>query len=281
MPTYDEEAGTITFDDCVVTVENFDPTTGVGVLIITPGGGLGSIPTFAQGLPGLPPEITIISHEVDPDDDLPGTNPAKTVVDPGGAGEASQITYDWYVHSGDKGDEGDMVILTATDLDDGGSPTAGYLVAVNADEDGVELIAPPVGGQYWPAAITSKSSNNTSPHQLAAVTVPAQPFDWRPRVFAQAIIGGSSDTRVDLVARVADAASGDQVGYAYGMAGVTPPPLILVPGVPTGSVSTYGKVAAGVSATIYLRAEQKAASSNNWSVSNSTVTYYVEVAKIP
>jgi hypothetical protein len=103
-------------------------------------------------------------------------------------------------------------------------------------------------------------------------------------VFAYTVVTGSSDTRVDLVARLNDPASGDQVGYSKGIAGATPPPNVLIPSAPAGSSipGNYGKVSAGSAATIYLRAEQKAATSSAWSTPASPDTsFWVEVMPLP
>ena len=44
----------IEFTGTVRVVNGFNPDTGVAYLILTPDGGVGSLPFLAQGLPGLP-----------------------------------------------------------------------------------------------------------------------------------------------------------------------------------------------------------------------------------
>lgn len=277
----------IEFEGVVRVVNGFNPDTGVAYLILTPNGGTGSIPFLAQGLPGLPPVFDSVTvEEVDPDDPLPTPNPVVTTVSTGGSGIASHYTLKFYIHKGQVGATGQNQIGTASDLATTpalGSGTNGYTLVYRSSDGKWVPTAQKVGDQYVPAVINATAFNATSPRLLASVTVPAQPFDWRPKAFASTVVTGSSDTRVDLVARLNDQASGDQVGYAKGVAGAAPPPLVMIPAAPAGSAipGTYAKVLAGNAATIYLRAEQKAPSSGSWSTPASPdTTFWVEVSPL-
>lgn len=277
----------IQFEGTVKVVNGFNPDTGVAYLILTPNGGTGTIPFLAQGVPGLPPEFDSITvEEVAPGDSLPSPNPVKTLVSAGGSGVASHYNLKFYVHKGATGATGVNTISTSTDLAPTpalGSETNTYTL-IYRHSDGLWVpTAQKVGNQYIPSAIASTAHDNTPNRVLASVSVPAQPFDWRPRVFGQTVVTGSADTRVDLVARVDNAASGDQVGFAKGVAGASPPPHTLIPAAPAGSAvpGGYGKVLAGSPTTVYLRAEQKAASAGSWSTPAApNTTFWVEVGPL-
>lgn len=274
----------IEFDGTVKVINGFNPDTGVAYLILTPRGGTGMIPFLAQGLPGASPVFDSITVEmVDPGTPLPSPNPVKTLVSAGGPGTASHYNLKFYVHKGAQGDPGANAISEATDLADTpalGSATDKYTL-VYRNSDGLWVpTAQMVGNQYVPGAISSTAFDATPNRVLASVAVPPQPFAWRPRVFASTVVTGSADTRVNLYARINDAAAGDQIGYAKGLAGAAPPPMVMIPAAPAGSAipGSYGRVAASAAATIYLRAEQKAASSNSWSTPASPdTTFWVEI----
>lgn len=274
----------IEFDGTVKVINGFNPDTGVAYLILTPKGGTGAIPFLAQGLPGLPPVFDNITvEEVDPGDPLPSPNPVRTLVSAGGPGVASHWNLKFYIHSGATGSTGTYSISGAADLASTpalGSGTNTYqLIYRNSDNLWVPQ-AQKVGNQYVPATLSNTAYDATPNRVIGSVSIAAQPFDWRPRVFASTIVTGSSDTRVDLVARLDDPASGDVVGYSKGIAGAAPPPMVLIPAAPPGSAlpGSYAKVTAGNAATVYLRAEQKAASSNPWSTPGYPgTTYWVEI----
>lgn len=271
------------------TVTNgFNPDTGVAYLILTPDGGVGELPFLATGDSGLPPVFDQISVvEVDPAQALPSPNPVVTMVSAGGSGVASHYTMTFYLHKGDTGSAGDTSISTAIDLASTpalGAGTDGYiLVYSNANSDWTPT-APKVGSQYIPAAIAATAFNTASTRLLASVSVPAQPFNWRPRCFGQSLVQGSLDTQINLVARLNDADSGDQVAFGAGITGIlTSQQVVLMPASPGGSnvPGNYGLVAAGASATIYFRAEQRAPSILGWSTpADPQTTFWVEVAPL-
>ena len=279
----------IVFDGTIRVVNGFNVDSGVCYLVLTPSGGTGTLPFLAEGQPGLPPVFDSVSViEVDPADNLPTPNPVVTVVDPGGAGIAAHYTMTFYLHKGATGDQGQNEISTATDL--GTSPALGaatnaYILVYDATNSIWVPTSQKVGNSYIPTTLASTAFNTASPRTLTTVAIPAQPFDWRPKCFGQVTVTGSSDTRVDLYARINDPASGDQVGYSKGLAGAAPPVNVMIPAAPVGSAvggaGTYGRVLAGQPATIYLRAEQKAASSSSWSTSGAPdSTFWVDVSPL-
>ncbi|AEJ93982.1 minor tail protein [Mycobacterium phage Thibault] len=277
------DGANITFDGRVTVVNGFNPDTGVAYLVLTPEGGFGELPFFSAGTPGLPPEFTEIKMTpVDPDDPLPTPNPVVTVVDPGGPGLPSKFKLEFFVHKGDKGDDGTLTIGSAEDL--AASPALGtgtdkYTLVYRASDGMWVPTAQKVGNMYVSSAIAATAFNSTSVRGLSSISIAAQPFDWYPEVYAQTQVTGSADTRVDLVARLNDAASGAMVGFSKGLVGTTPPPNVVIPAFSVSSA--LPKVLAGNAATIYLRAEQQAATSNSWSTPASpATTFCVKVAPL-
>ncbi|QZD97911.1 minor tail protein [Mycobacterium phage Beem] len=277
------DGANITFDGRVTVVNGFNPDTGVAYLVLTPEGGFGELPFFSAGTPGLPPEFTEIKMTpVDPGDPLPTPNPVVTVVDPGGPGLPSRFKLEFFVHKGLKGDTGSLVIANAEDL--AASPALGgetdkYTLVYRASDGMWVPTAQKVGNMYVSPNIAATAFNSTSVRALSSINIPAQKFDWYPEVFAQTQVTGSADTRVDLVARLNDAASGAMVGFSKGLVGTTPPPNVVIPAFSVSSA--LPKVLAGNAATIYLRAEQQAATSNSWSTPASpATTFCVKVAPL-
>lgn len=259
-------------------VNGFDPSTGVVYLVGTPDGGTGGLPFGTQGESGLSPTLNFTLEEVDPDDDLPDPNPDVTLTSEGAAGQRNVYDITLYVHKGAKGDSSTFELLSATDLT--GALTDEYVLAKKTGAGEVYFIPQRVGDQYIGTPVST--SGATTGRTLASVSIPAQPFDWRPRVFATTTVSGTTNTRVNLYARVGNATDGHQVGFAKGIAGATPPPLVLIPAAPSGSdiPGDYGRIAAGATSIVYLRAEQQAATSDSWATTDVDTTLWVEVAPL-
>lgn len=279
----------IEFSGNIKVVNGFNPDTGVAYLILTPDGGVGALPFLAQGLPGLPPVFDSISVvEVAPATPLPTPNPVVTTISPGGNGVASHLALTFYIHSGATGATGSNTISTATDIDlttPLGVATNGYTLIYNSTSG--KWVPTPTSitasDTYPSPLIAATSNNNASPRILTQVNVPALPFNWRPRCFGGTTVNGALLTRVDLIARLNDSTSGDQVGYSKGQQGAAPPPNILIPGYPGGSSApgSFGRVLAGNAATIYLVAEQKSNTNGSWSTPASPDTWFqVEVQPV-
>jgi len=281
---------TISITDANIEVVNgLNEQTGVAYILITPEGGVGSLPFMAQGLPGSPtlfPSITMV--EIDPLVALPDPNPLAVLIDAGGAGVPAKYSLEFYVHKGSTGIAGSPSIALASDLAAApvlGVDTEKFTILYRSSDSKWVPTAQKVGDAYVPGTIAATAYDSTSPRLLASIAIPALPFDWRPRVFAQTVITGSdgaTPTRVDLVARLNDAASGARLGYGKGLIGANAVGVqtVLLPtylhneAVP----GAYAKVAALAPATIHLRAEQVAASSSSWSTPASPdTTFVVEV----
>lgn len=276
----------ITFDgndmvwDGTVRFTNYsDPSTGVVTAIFTPAGGVGNLPALVAGAPGLSPIIdSVTTHQVDPSQPLPAST--ISVVSPGGPGVASHVTFDLYVYTGQAGAPGtNGTLVGCSDLT--GTPADGYIIQFDGPTAKPKWVASRIGGFYIPSAISSTSGNG-NPRTLCSMTIPAQPFDWRPLVMGYTIVSGTANTRVDLVCRINDPNTGDRCGYCHGITGVTDRPMLIPawgssPAPGTSTQNTYGRVTAGNSANIYFIANQVASTGDAWATTNTTTNFSVKV----
>lgn len=247
------------------------PGSNMFLAVAGPDGGSGNFPAIAKGDPGDTPTIdTSINLTALDADDVTADSASFTETSPG----VYQLNLT--LHKGPQGDDGDTVI----DPTDFGTPAAKKILVVNSAADGFEYQSQLVGDRFIPATISNTPSGNTS-YTLCSVAVAGQGFDWRPVVSGQTLVtGAGADVRVDLIARLNDAAAGNIVGRGFGVAGIGPAPVVLSSGPPAGSASTYDKVAAGAAATIYLRAERQTGT-DTFTTSGSTTTFSVRVCPIP
>lgn len=252
-------------------------TTGVATLTLTPDVGVSNLPALVSGDPGLPPTLRDVTVNQVP---YGSAAPASTwsLVTAGSPGVASVYDLTLYVNSGQQGPAGTVAISSATDLS--GTPTDKYTLVYNSALAKWKVSPMLAGDIYEPSTISSYSGNAASAI-LATLTVPAQPFDWRPEVSGYAIAGGTVNTRVELNCRLNNSTSGDQVGYAPGVTGAAPPPMTLVRTTGPGGSNVFGKVSAGSAATIYFIAKQTAATTDAWNVNSSNCRFSVKVNAIP
>lgn len=251
---------------------DFDPETQAFLAIAVPDGGILNYPALVKGDDGDTPvldnvvNLTVLEHD-DPTADFASLS------------EPTPNVYELNLSTrkGPPGDDGNTVL----DVDDFPDSAPGQVITVDGDGTGFELTSPKVGDSYWPASIANTPSGNPS-YTLCSVGIEAQPFDWRPEVSGWCVVTGTgSDVAVNLIARLDDAAAGNIVGMAYDrIGGVSPPTHTLVDGPPTGSADGYNRVAAGVAATIYLRAERRSGT-ETFTTSNTTTRFKVKVAAIP
>lgn len=280
------DGNTLIFDGTVTITNATDISTGVATLMLTPSGGVGSLPALATGGPGLPPVFDSVTATT-----LAAGSTATasiTQVSPGGAGVASHYTLALGIPQGAAGTAGSFTISNATDLE-GGPPsgtTDGYIMKwVNADNKW-KIVAQLCGDTANATSFTS-ASGNASPQTLCTVNIPAQPFDWRPQVTGFAVPTGTANTNVDLICRLNNATTGDQVGYGKGItgagsSGIPAIPVTLVEsfGSAIGSGS-YGRVTKGNSATLYFQAIQTAATTDAFSVPASSCSFTVKIDPVP
>lgn len=279
------------WDGKLFVEKNYDPETGIAVFFIAPPGGRASVPHMAKGPRGFTPIVdpTVIVTEIEHDSPDPVTS-SWAIIDPGDEETPPTIQETRTVRKAVPGDPGDFTMLDATDLV--GSPLAGYLPIYVADTGlalggaanstpGALWTPPKIGGVYWPEEIASVADGDNS-KTLCPIPIPPQPFAYWPEAVGQSQVTGTGpNVRVDIIARVGNEFSGNEVARAFGRSGVTPPTHVLVEGPPAGSVSTYGRVAVNTAATVFVRAERQPGSSDSFSIPAEASRYCVKVHPLP
>ena len=254
---------------------DWDPSSNMFLAVAAPDGGLGSFPGLVQGDPGATPDIdTAINFTVLPDGD-PTPNSASWT-------EISANTYrlNLALHEGPKGDAAAFNLVDADDLT--GTLAAGKIIVGNSASDGFEYASQKVGDEYWPALINNTPTGNSA-YTLCQVSVPPQPFAWRPQVAGWCVITGTGDdVQVDLVARLDDQGAGKVLGRGRGKIGQNADgaSTILSSGPPAGSAADYNKIAAGAAATIFFRAERQSGA-QTFSTVGSATAFSVRVCPAP
>jgi hypothetical protein len=279
MPYTVNSDGSITWQGTVTFSASSDPfATGVATLTLTPSGGVSNLPALVNGDPGLPPTFRNVTvHQV-----AYGTTPpasTSTLVSPGGPGVASVYDLDLYVNSGQQGAAGtNAAVLAASDVVVTGIAD-GWTLVYNASTSKLVAQQPKrVIGPFISSSITAYNGNAAST-TVASIGVPAQPWAWRPRVHAHFYVTGTANTHIDALVRLNDPSAGDIVGMALGLTGAVSDRLIVGQhfGAAVSGTSTYGQVAAGASATLYLLASQTASTSDNWQTLATNGQFVVEV----
>lgn len=255
---------------------NFDPDSNMFIAVAAPSGGLGNFPALVKGDPGFAPTFNTPTLHALEHGDPTADSIAFTLVTPGTALAGPVYHCDVYLHKGEPGDDGTMVLLDASDLT--GTPLAGRIMVVNSTATGMEFVAQKVGDRYLPASINSTPSGNAN-YTLCPVGIPAQPFDWRPEVVGQTVVAGTgTNVRVDLLARLSSEAGGNVVARCFGVASTER--LMLCSAPPAGSNDAFDRVAAGTAVTIYMRVERQSGS-DTFTTSASTTSCAVRVRPIP
>lgn len=266
--------------------KNWTPESGVFIAVAPPGG-IANFPAAIQGERGFTPTFRNVDVVELTWDDPTAASATWTLITPGTATAAPVFDLELTLHAGEPGDDGTMTLLGASDLDDGGDPTAGYIFRVNPDGDGVELVAQHVGNTYWPTTV-SVLSNVTGANALAQVTIPGQVGKWRPKAQGQQIISPDGpDVQMDLVARLGGtgtgtgATDGQVIARGQGLAGGAPQNLVLSPSPPVGSTAGFGEVAAGGSGTvIFFRLEQVGSGTNTCDTISGRALFSVDVTPV-
>jgi hypothetical protein len=254
---------------------DWDPNSNMFIAVAAPDGGLGSFPGLVQGDTGPAPTIDPAINFTA----LPAGDPTPD------SASWSEISTDVYklnlaLHKGEKGDAAAFDLADADDLV--GTPAAGRILVVNTAANGFEYAAQKVGDEYWPATINNTPSGNSA-YTLCQVSIPGQPFAWRPEVSGWCVITGTgADVQVDLVARLNDQAAGKILGRGRGQIGQNTEgsSTVLVSGPPSGSVADFNKVAAGSATTIFFRAERQSGSQTFTTV-GTAAAFSVRVRPVP
>ncbi|MBU8819963.1 minor tail protein [Mycobacterium phage Raymond7] len=253
-----------------------DPSTGMAVIMLRQDGGIASgIVGVEKGDPGVPPNfdpdipVTELAH----DDPTPASG-TWTQISPPSGDDPGVWQMSLSLHGPAPAEAGGGSIPTPADF---GGGTAGQVLAVNSDADEFEIVDQKIPEVFYPGEIDNVGSGNVNA-TLCPISIPARP--WARRVRAQGytvVTGEAADVRVDLVARLKNESGGNIVGHCIGIAATER--LMFAPGKPInpGTVSdSYDILAAGESATLYVRLERKAGSST-YTASASASMFSAEV----
>lgn len=266
-----------------VTVTNAtDLSTGVCTLQLTPQGGVGILPFLAQGNPGMPalisPTVTVTTLTAGA-----SATASLTQTSAGGPGTNSQYTLALGLPRGAAGASGTMTIGGAAVS---GTNTDQYTL-IYSTADSEWIISPQLIGDTFQATSFTAASGNSSPQNLASITVPAQLFNWRPDVKGSGTPTGTANTHVDLRCVVGNPTSGQQVGYGTGLTGagsgsIPALPITLQQAFGGAISGGYGVINAGSAATFYFQAIQTATTTDSFSVPTTPNMYFtVKVDPIP
>jgi hypothetical protein len=254
---------------------DWDPSSNMFIAVAAPDGALGNFPFAIKGDDGLPASFVAGTFTA-----LAATDPTPDsfAVVPAGLNSAGGPAYAINValHKGADGASGTSVLVPSAY----GTPVSKRMLIVNPTADGFIYQPQLIGDRYIPAAIVGVPSGNPL-YTLCPVPVPAQLFDWRPEVSGYcAITGTGPNVSVDLIARLnATDTSAPEVGRATGAVGVGPTTLVLSSGPPAGSADAYDRIAAGATATIYLRTERQSGS-DTYTTAAATTRFKVRVMPI-
>lgn len=238
------------------TLIEVDPAGQTYFLVGTPQGGVGNVGPLVKGDPGKHTEFqTVIDFTPLAHDDPTPSSASVVEVVPGDDNTSQVVKLALALHEGEPGQDG----TTSIDLDAlGGTVAAGRPLVVNAAADGIDAVAPWVGGMHWPASLSNAPGGTSSTFTIGTITVAAGTYlrDWRPLIAAGChVTGSSADLRVDLVARLG-ASNGPEIGRCSGLVGAADR-LVLISGPEAGAADSVNRVAAGAAATIYLVAEKQ------------------------
>lgn len=255
--------GSVTFNGSVWFPAAFNNASGAGIVVFGPGGGRASFPGVQPGPPGPAVKFTFQMIPVAYGTPLPSPNPEVVETEWDSNGDPVALSLTFYNWAGPPGQDGQTTISQVLG---GVTAAAGYMIGWDPDSGQAQWQPVPVGNWYYATGITASASNTNSQKQIGAIQVPAQLQAWWPEVQAQANVIGAVDTRVDLVARVGGTA-GQICAYGFGNPGASPGTVYAIAsGLGPGSANI---VPAGQAATIYLYAENKTSSANQWSTTAS------------
>lgn len=250
---------------------DWDASSQMFIAVAAPTGGLGSFPALVKGDKGDTPTLDSIDFTALEADDPTPDSASWTETSPG----VFKLTL--VLHKGPQGVAGDTTVTPS----DFGTPIARRIPVVADDLSTFSLQPQLVGDRYVPGGFNSTPSGNPN-YTLATVSIPAQPFDWRPAVEGQCFIKKNyNGTVVDLIARLNNETSGAILGRScmssYGYWEQT---VVLSGAPPAGASDSYDKVSAGYAATVYLRAERQSGSGTFTTDATST-NFCVRVCPIP
>lgn len=278
-----QNGNSFTWDGTVTVTNATDLTTGVATLMLTPAGGIGTLPVLAQGVPGSPALFDSVSVTT-----LTAGSQATasiTQVSSGGSGTSSHYTLQLGIPVGAVGTQGPYTIAGATDFS--GTPTNGNTLVFNGTTGKWTVASQSSGNNTYSAQSFTAASGNSGTVTLATLNIPAQSFNWLPTVSGNAVPTGTINTTVNLRCLLNNPTTGQQVGYGWGYTGAGS--NIFLPALPVTLLTVYGGditggygvVSAGQAATLYFQAVQTSTTTDSWSIPTNTMNFTVQVNAIP
>lgn len=248
---------------------DWDPSSNMFIAVAAPDGGLGNFPALVKGENGDTPDIDLaVNLTALAWDDATPESADFTKTD--------DTTYqlNLTMRNGAPGADG----TTTLDPTDYGTPLAGRLLRVKSDLSGFEYTPMLVGDRIpAPSTIAHVPSGNAG-YTVVALGFDAQPFDWRPEIEGQTVItytGANCTTdflaRLSTVGTINGETAGPMVAFGYGLPGPNPCIPVLSNAIPAGSSSTYDKVLAGNTATVYVRTERRGGTDSYITSADTTI----------
>jgi len=271
-----------------VTVTNFtNPTNGVCTLVLTPSGGVGSLPALAAGTPGLPPTVTLgsvttLSPGAAATASLTLTGGSGTTTNSSGQliGNGNQPSYTLAlgIPQGAAGATSTFALGNATDVS--GTAAKGLVpVVTGTSPTAFTLESLYNNAVYNPSSTFSNVSQSgyASSYPMTSVPIPAGlPFSYVPLVFAGCTAVGTANTVINLTATLGS--GGSVIAADYGLASTPTQKLRLAPsfaGV-VGVSPFFGRVStvngSTPQTTIYINLSQSVSGiSDAWTVAASSM----------
>jgi hypothetical protein len=253
---------------------DWDPSSNMFIAVSAPTGGLGNFPALVKGDTGPAITLDTVVNLTVLDYTDPTPNSASLTLLGG-----NDYQFNLTMHAGQPGTSGTATLNPSAY----GTPTPGHFLVVDPTNTTFVYQAQMVGDRFVPSVINAAPAGNPA-FTLAAVSIPAQNFAWRPQVSGQCVISGTGggNQQTNLVARLNNASSGNIVGQGFGPSGLNSSgyPTPLSAGPPAGSVTAYDQVVAGATSVVYLRAERQSGT-DTFTTSAATTWFEVVVQAIP
>lgn len=263
--------------DGQVTISNFSNPASVATLTLTPSGGVGNLPALVDGDPGLPPNLTM--GTVTTLSAGASATGSFTQTATGGPGVASAYTMNLGIPRGATGTAGtNSTLAGCSDINVSPAAAVGnFLTVASLSPTKYNYTTFPWGFVVNPSTITPLTGiAGQSTQQMCSLSIAAQSSKWIPLCLATATVAGTVNTVVNLIATLtAGTRTNDVIGQAFGYAGQATQTLSMNSGFGALLGSGYGVVAAGTTATIYLKAQETASTADTWNVSNTTAAFTV------
>lgn len=253
-----------------LTVTNFtNPANGVCTLILTPDGGVGTLPALLAGDPGLPPTLTV--GTVTTLSAGASATFALSETSAGGAGVASAYTVNVGIPQGQKGDTGtNSTLAGCTDLT--GTAAVDDIPMVTGTGPTEFTLTPfPWAFVAGATSFTSISTTGSSTQTICIVSIAAKSFSYIPLCFAEAIVAGTTNTLLNLSAWNGPPGTGTELAVTDGVIGtqyITMNPW-------NASALSNAVVAANTAVQIYFVVRQINSTADTWGVANTTPAFTV------